>query len=128
MDAVDTVRTCYDYFLDFDVSKFDPEDMPKTEYQEDLKELSRSPVETWLGHFTWRNQNNTIINLTGQRSYELFTEWCTETNTTFDTNPLKFGMKLTNLKIDGITENEAKCFGKTKDFNIPLLKKYFKIE
>jgi hypothetical protein len=48
--------------------------MPKTEYQEDLKELSKSPVELWLGSFTWENQHNTIINLTGQKTYELFRE------------------------------------------------------
>ena len=34
------------YFMDFDVSTFNPENM--TDYQEDLKSLSVSPVEDWL--------------------------------------------------------------------------------
>ena len=37
-------------------------------------------------------------------------------------------VKITNLKIDGITKGPQVCFGKTKEFNIPLLKKYFNIE
>ena len=47
MDTIDTVRTCYDYFMEFDVSTFNLENMPKTDYQEDLKSLCVSPVETW---------------------------------------------------------------------------------
>lgn len=85
-------------------------------------------METWLGAFTWANKHKTIINMTGQKTYDLFIEWCRETNTTFDTNPLKLGIKITNLKIDGITKGPQVCFGKTKEFNIPLLKKYFNIE
>ena len=126
-DNLNTMRTCYDYFLHLDITDFNCEVMPKTEYQEDLKELSKSPVELWLGSFTWENQHNTIINLTGQKTYELFREWCVETNTSFDTNPAKLGMKLTNLKIQGITKGEHKALGSTKNFDITLLKQYYNI-
>ena len=77
---------------------------------------------------TISTQSADIINMTGQKTYDLFIEWCRETNPTFDTNPLKLGIKTTNLKIDGITKGPQVCFGKTKEFNIPLLKKYFNIE
>jgi hypothetical protein len=50
-----------------------------------------------------------------------------ETNTSFDTNPAKLGMKLTNLKIQGITKGEHKALGSTKNFDITLLKQYYNI-
>ena len=65
--------------------------------------------------------------MTGQKTYDLFIEWCRETKPTFDTNPLKLGIKITNLKID-IHKRTTSMLCKTKEFNIPLIKKCFNIE
>lgn len=127
LENIDVVRSCYDYFKNYDISKFNHEDIPHTEYQDDLKELSRSPVDRWLEYFTYKNQYEVNITMTGIEVYNKFMEWCGENIIEFDTNPLKLGMKLTNLKIKGIEKGNATMNGKTKKFNIPLLKAHYKI-
>lgn len=87
-------------------------------------------METWLGAFTWANKHKSIINMTGQKTYDLFIEWCRETKPTFDTNPLKLGIKITNLKIDAITKGPQVCFVKLKNLifhslrNVSILNNY----
>jgi hypothetical protein len=61
---------------------------------------------------------------------EVFTEfqcWCSVNNVKYDTNPLKFGINLKNLRIEGVEKGRHTKKGATKIFNINMLKKHFKL-
>ena len=126
----DVIRTCYDYFKSIEgMDKFKDISMPQTEYQTNLKELSKSPIEQWLESFTREHMNDTtqIIELLGNEIYELFKLWCNENGIKYDINAVKLGVRLTNMNIQGIYKGSHTRKGHTKIFNITVLHKTFKI-
>ena len=64
LDNINDVRTCYDYFKNISGMKnFGSLPKPQTEYQNNLKQLSRSPVEMWLEDFTRRQLSFGLNNI-----------------------------------------------------------------
>jgi len=128
LDDEAVIRTCYDYFKSIpDMDKFGHLPMPVTEYQRELKKLTRCPVEMWLEQFTRDNMKLEAIEWTGKKTYEEFSAWATQTNIKYVTGSRKLGVKLTNMRLEGIQKGRHTNKGETKIFNIPLLKKKFNI-
>jgi Family of unknown function (DUF5906) len=121
------IRTSFDYFKNYDISKFDETLIPITEFQEDLQQLSVSAPEQWLMDFTRDNMNEIQIELLGSAIYTKFVMWCNSNNVKYDTTPLKLGIKLKNLNVDGIEKGRHTNNGATKYFNISKLKKHYNI-
>lgn len=130
LEDIDVIRTCYDYFKNIDgMDKFKDIPLPQTEYQTNLKELSKSPIEQWLESFVSEHCNDAeeYIELLGNEIYELFKQWCSINGIKYDINSIKLGVRLTNMKIHGIYKGNHTKYGDTKKFNIPELKKTIKI-
>lgn len=130
LEDTNVIRTCYDYFKGIEgMDKFKDISIPQTEYQTNLKELSRSPIEQWLESFTREhsNDNNECIELLGAEIYELFKHWCIENGIKYDINVLKLGVRLTNMNIQGISKGKHTEKGRTKIFNISELNKTFNL-
>ena len=130
LDNEEVIRTCYDYFKSVEISKDGvlPR-IPKTEYQNNLKELSRTPIELWLEDFTLQHINEEKVELLGKDIFILFESWKKENNVAYDTTPLKLGISLSNLQTKGgIIKGRHTKHGETKFFNIPILKTHFKIQ
>ena len=130
LEDVDVIRTCYDYFKNIKgMDKFKDITIPQTEYQTNLKELSKSPIEQWLESFTREHINdcNECIELFGAEIYKLFTMWCGDNGIKYDINSVKLGVKLTNMNICGIHKGKHTKKGDTKIFNINELKTTFKL-
>ena len=128
LEDVDVIRTCYDYFKGIEgMDKFKDIPIPQTEYQTNLKELSKSPIEQWLESFTREHNDVEIIELFGIEIYELFKSWCSENGIKYEIDSRKLGVRLTNMKINGIYKGKHTNKGETKLFNIAELKKTFKI-
>ena len=126
LEDIDVIRTCYAYFKGIEgMDKFKDIPIPLTEYQTNLKELSKSPIEQWLESFTREHMNDSkeCIELLGIEIYELFKHWCNENGIKYDINALKLGIRLTNMNIHGISKGKHTEKGKTKIFNITELKK-----
>ena len=126
LEDIDVIRTCYAYFKGIEgMDKFKDIPIPLTEYQTNLKELSKSPIEQWLESFTREHMNDSkeCIELLGTEIYELFKHWCNENGIKYDINALKLGIRLTNMNIHGISKGKHTEKGKTKIFNITELKK-----
>jgi Family of unknown function (DUF5906) len=121
------IRTCYDYFKNHDITGFDETVMPTTEFQDDLKELSVTAPEQWLKDFTIKKRDEQTVELLGSEIYTRFTMWCNTNNKKYDTDPLKLGIKLKNLKIDGLDKGRHTNRGDTKIMNIEKLKKHFNV-
>jgi hypothetical protein len=127
LDDVEFVRTCYAYFKDYDLSGYEYKDIPKTEHQEDLKELSTSAPEQWLESFTRDNRSVESVERLGGVVFNLFMGWCGDNDIKYDTTSQKLGISLKNLKIDGFEKGRSTVDGKMKLFNINKLKKHFSI-
>lgn len=126
LEDINVIRTCYDYFKSIkDMDKFGLIPLPKTEYQENLKELYKSPIEMWLEDFTRTHYNEETVEKLGSEIFGEFEFWRRENNITYETNSVKLGIALANLKIKGITKGRHTRQGDTKYFNITLLKEHF---
>ena len=130
LENSDVIRTCYDYFKSIEgMDKFKDIPIPQTEHQTNLKELSRSPIEQWLECFTREHMNDSkvCIELLGTEIYELFKQWSNSNGIKYDINAVKLGVKLINMKINGISKGRHTRNGDTKLFNISELKNSFKL-
>ena len=127
LDDENFVRTCYEFFKNYDLSNYIEKTIPETEYQNDLKELSITAPEQWLNDFVLENQDEIEMTLTSQDVFTDFRRWCITNNKKYDTTPLSLGVKITNLRINGVSKKKTNACN-MRVFNIPLLKTYFKIE
>jgi len=128
LDDINVIKTCYEYFKNIpDMDKFKDIPIPQTEYQTNLKELSKSPIELWLNDFTRENLNKQSIELLGSEIYNLFINWCLNNGIKYEIDSRKLGVRLTNMNISGINRGKHTKKGETKIFNFDLLQKYFEI-
>jgi hypothetical protein len=130
LEDIDVIRTCYDYFKSIPgMDKFKDISIPQTEYQTNLKELSKSPIEQWLESFTREHANdeNDCIELLGCEIYELFKQWCFNNGIKYDIDSLKLGVRITNMNIKGISKGRHTYKGHTKLFFINLLKDTYNV-
>ena len=122
-----TIRTCYDYFKNIpNLDKFNNLKMPQTEYQANLRLLDISPPEQFLIDYC-SNSIEDKVELLGKEIYELFQIYITENNIEYNTTPLKFGVKIANLKINGIEKGRHTKKGETKYYETQKILKHFKI-
>jgi hypothetical protein len=140
------VRTFYKYLKDIpDMDKFHKIPIPATEYQNLLKDKNIPIHLQWLESFVQENceeeptdetdgdndteeeHSNQAISLLGTEIYKLFKKWTDANGIEYNTNAIKLGMQLTISKIDGIEKGIHTRKGKLTNFNIPKLKKHFRI-
>jgi phage/plasmid-associated DNA primase len=127
LDDVAFVRTCYDYFKEYDLNGYEYKDIPRTEHQEDLQQLSTTVPEQWLEAFTRENLNEEKIEMLGGEVFSAFLGWCGSNNIKCDTTALKFAVNLKNLKISGVDKGRHTKKGDTRIFTIGILKKHFNL-
>jgi len=126
LDDVNVIKTCYEYFKAIPgIDGFNKIPMPQTEYQQNLKELSRSPVELWLVQLVYDNWNKENVEMLGSETYDSFKEFCKSNNITFEINAVKLGVRIKNMNIDGIEKGKHTKRGETKLYVIEKLKKHF---
>ena len=129
MKDINTMRTLYDFFKEYDLTTFDPTNIPQTEILLGLKEQSVSIVEDWLKEYTIENINNlNVVQIPSKQVFSLFKAWLINDGRKFDSKVSGFSMKLTNLRIKGCDKGALdKYANATKLFDFKLLKKYFNI-
>ena len=127
---VNVVKSCYEYFKSIpEMDKFGALPIPVTEYQNDLKEMSISPIESWLKDWVLDNYYATEpIKLFGKEQYELFNAWREQCGMEYSCNLASFGLRLKNLKINGITKGPHTNKGETRLFDIKLMRTHFGLD
>ena len=129
LEDINVIKTCYDFFKSIpDMDKFNSIEIPSTQYQSNLKELSISPIEQWLESFTLQNYDKEFIELLGVETCELFNDYCKLNCITYTVDAKKLGVRLSNLNIDGIQKGKHTNKGWTKIYDISKLKHHFKID
>jgi putative DNA primase/helicase len=125
LEDVNVIRTLYDYFKGIpNMDKFHEIPLPKTEFQEDMKDSNRSPIELWLEDFTRDNSTKDTVSLKSGEVFNAFTAWLVTNNMKYDVNCVKFMVRLKNLNLDAITTQSTKLC-KLKVFDIAKLEVYF---
>ena len=128
LDDVNVIKTCYEYFKTIpDMDKFKNLELPSTNYQNDMKELNMSPIESWLKDYTLENYYETTVELTSKAIYNLFLEWCKKCGIEYKLTLQAFGVRLKRLDIQGILKGRHTDKGETKIFNFIRLKAHFKL-
>jgi hypothetical protein len=123
---VDVIRTCYDYFKSMpDVDEFMETDIPKTEYQNNLKQLSLSAPEQFLMDFCSKNEG--LVEVENKDFYNQLLDFIESNNIEYKTTPLKFGVKIANLRINGIEKGKHTKTADYRNIDIDKVKKHFNI-
>lgn len=128
LEDVNVVKTCYEYFKSIpDMDKFNTLPIPQTNHQTNLKKLSENPIEQWLEAFTLENFEKDEVELLGTEACKLFKSWCSQNEMKYEIDAKKFGVRLSNLNIDGVEKGRHTNKGDTKKYNISKLKSHFKL-
>lgn len=107
---VNFVKTMFDYFKYEvgDMRHFLSLEMPQTEFDLQAQELQVSPLEMWVEDYVRRNHElcNTDepLRVTNSVLFSDFLEWKTDHRIEYECNSVKFGVRLSRLKINGISE------------------------
>jgi hypothetical protein len=68
-----------------------------------------------------------MVEVENKDFYNQFIEFIESSNIEYKTTPLKFGVKIANLKIDGIEKGKHTKTGDYRNIDIDKVKKHFKI-
>ena len=128
---VNVIKTCFEYFKAIpNLDKFHHMPIPKTEHQNDLKELSISKPEQWVKNMTINHtivENEVVLQLS---SYDLllkFNAWTVTNLIKYDTTALKLAINLKSLRINGISTVKTRT-GNFTTFDFIKLRAYFKLD
>ena len=128
INDINVVKTCYEYFKSIsDMVNLNKIPFPCTEYQTNLKELNKSPIESWLEQLIFDNWNAESVKLLGKDAYISFKKFCESKGIVYEINALKLGVRIKNIKIGGIEKRRHINSGETKLYMISRLKTHFKL-
>jgi len=123
----DVIATCYNYFKNIpNLNKFNDIPIPKTEYQENLKQLDLTPPEQFIRELVI-NETRDTIEIKSKEIFTRFNSWCSDNNIDYDITPLKLCVRLSNLNIKGVDKKHTRD-GNTTVLNVKKVKEHFKID
>lgn len=133
MEDEAVIRTMGDYFKSLDVKEnFNEYIIPKTKYQDDLKEASRPAHELWLCGLIAENSNKESIKFMPCDLFNNYKEYCENNGIKYDgMNSIKLGIKINNLFKPSIRDSlliTEKSGRRQKIFYIKPLIKHFNID
>jgi hypothetical protein len=129
LEDVNAMKSCYEYFKSIpNMDKFGHIPMPKTEYQEDIKQASVSPIELWLVDFAKTHAGSEEVSVSSSVQYTLFTEWCSKRGIKYEVSNVQFSVRLKRLSVGGFGGVIHTKTGNKRIFNVPEVIKHLKIE
>jgi len=124
----DVLRTVFDYFNEIpELKTFGSAKFPMTEYQQNIQECNKNPVELWLEHYVSEHYNETELELLGSEVFRNFEHYRQSCKFKYEITLTKLIMTLYNFKLDGIRKGRKTNKGNTVIFDIELLKKHFNL-
>lgn len=126
INDVNYIKSFYEYLKAIpNMDKFNMIPIPMTEYQKLLCELAITPIESFIKDMVSECEEEEIV-ITSKDLFDKFKTYLHESKTNYEVNIIKFGVRLTNLKLNGIETIKGKM-SYSKKFNITILKKHFGI-
>ena len=127
LDDENALKNIYEMLKLIDVSTFMDESPPQTDFHKTQSQLSVNPIDSFMKHLTLENHHNIDIEMSSGLLYSEFRNWNAKNNNNYDCTSQQFGVRLKNLKIQGITQGKHTRNGEMKIINIPLLKQRYQI-
>jgi hypothetical protein len=129
LKQVNTMRTIYDALMALpDLENFGSIKRPETEHQAEMKEKSRDIFDSWIEYLTRFNADQKEMKFLGTTQYDLFKKWCVHNNPKYETNPVKMGIAIKRLGIDGIQSGIRGKLGSYTIYDIQKLKLHYKTD
>ena len=124
---VNYIKSLYEYLKNIpDMDKFNSIKIPMTEYQKNISLLSTCPIENFIKSMIEETEEQEEIIMDTKTLFHAFHAYLTETKTKYEINLVKFGVRLTNLKLKGVTTIK-KNYGNCRRLDVPILKGLFGI-
>jgi hypothetical protein len=121
------MRTLYDYLMTVpNMDSFHKIPLPVTEHQKQLRKLDMSIPEQFICSMV-ENSNAIELAFAADELFNKFIEWKQENHVEYETSKNKFGVKLSLLRLNGMTNQHTKK-GSVRVFNVKQLKKQFGIQ
>lgn len=122
------IVACYKHFTSLEgLEKFHSEKLPTTSFQDNLRENSLTPIETWIRDCVCAKAKSGEVKYTNAEVYNSFKTYCLDNGIKYETSCPKLNIKLLNLRLPGVANGRSKV-ERLKTFNIAELRKHFKIE
>ena len=131
LEDKDVMKSLYEYFVAIECDDFKSEEIPKTEYGEEVKKSNKHPIMLFLENLVlenWLSEGSNKKELLLKEVFQKFNDWKTKTHTLFEINNIKFALFLKKENIDGIESLGHTNKGNKYMFDWNKLKAYFKIE
>jgi hypothetical protein len=122
----DRIASFYNYLMSLDVKNLHLEEIPKTEYQLDVQELFKSPVEMWLEHLAF-TQEADVVKMTGTEQLFSYNAFRNSHSIHLELSSVALAMKLKLLKIEGVSDTIKGKESNYRNFNRELLRRHFNL-
>jgi hypothetical protein len=134
IESENGMRSIYDYLINLQgLDTFINLPIPQTVYQNEMKDANRSYYDRWLEDYVrdYPNEEEHEVELSIINILELVTSYFAKRKIAFETNSIKIGLGLSRLKTDlinnGMKRKDEDRLGSPYVFNLPLLRKHYKI-
>jgi hypothetical protein len=126
VNDVNYIKSFYEYLKAIpDMDKFNLIPLPMTEYQKILCDLNISPIEAFVKDMVMDCEDEELV-FTTKDLFEKYSEYLCESKTKYEMNIIQFGVRLSNLKLNGVKTIKGGNCNKRR-FDVPILKKHFGI-
>lgn len=107
-----------------DLDNFNHWAMPKTEHQQALKDLSRTPVDFWLESYVATTEGDES-QIPASEAYESFKLWCSLNKQECFLTNVKFSLQLKLLRNEWVQTGIKKKYGNDVKFNLKMLREQY---
>lgn len=122
------IKTVYEYLKSRPrVKDFHKIPLPVTEYQENLKEANRCPLELFLIDYVTVHHKETTKQISTKALFDAFNKWKENNHVVYEVNNISFCVRLKNLAIPGINKGPHTKKGATLVLDCDVLKAHYKI-
>ena len=131
---VNFVKTMYEYFKNEveDQKNFISLEMPQTEFDKQAEELQKPIIQTWVEEYAKEFEENweddEPVKITSAVLYSDFQRWLGENNIQYECNNIRFPVRLSRLKIVGISDGIKGKKGNYRLINFKEVVKYLNID
>ena len=126
IDDPNFIATYYNYLKNMDISDFHIRSIPYTEYQQDLQELSVSPLELFIIYIIETNYYESEYKEYAGSIYSDYKQFCKSRGFEYIENSKAFGVRLKRLKLDGFESHRTRN-GAFYTFDVAKLKTFYKM-
>ena len=125
LEDVNIVKSFFEYLKSIDgLDKFHKIDAPITEYQTDLQQLSRTPIELFVRNVVEQadEEEEDEVKYTSKELYDKFKQFVSSNNFKYEVNSNQFSVRLKREIPKGTESHRGSKGVRQQVFNIPLLK------